>query len=299
MDGKAWQRLCVQVLHNEHAEDLIPVPDKTRGDAGLEAYTLTGLAYQCYSPEEPLSAEQRYAKHRDKMTEDVGKFINNSVKLEPMLGTVRVRRWILLVPVADSRQINVHATKQTARVREAAPTYADAEIFVIVQTLDHYQASVDAIVNSRLSRLFLPALESPDYSSVNSSQIDVMHTKLTKVPRLREQERRRRYVQSLLTSNLSGQEHRDYIRDHYPELEDELEHLLRDLEERLDSEFSLSEDTPERMLLRVKADAEKRVRRALPTVRDGDARVIADGQVADWLMRCPLDFDESVATDAA
>jgi hypothetical protein len=298
MDGVAWQRLCTQVLHREHLEDLVPVPDKTRGDAGLEAYTLGGLAYQCYCPAEPLSAQQRYVKHRDKMTEDVGKFIDNCDKLEPMFGSVKVRRWILLVPVVDSREMNIHATRQTARVRSAALAYADMEVFVLVQTLDHYQASFDSVINARLSRLFLPALQSPDYSTVGGSLVGVMHTKLAKVPKLAHRERRGRYIRTLLTSHLGGREYRDYIRDHYPELDNELDHLLNDLEDRLDSEFSLSDDPPERMLLRVKTDAEERVRRALPTVRDGDARVIAEGQVADWLMHCPLDFDEPDAAHA-
>src|SRR4051812_2279197 len=101
MDGGAWQRLCMQVLHREHKEKLVPVPDTSDGDAGLEAYTHCGLAYQCYSPKAPLAVQQRYQKHRDKMTEDVGKFIANKSKLEPMLGPIKIHRWILLVPISD------------------------------------------------------------------------------------------------------------------------------------------------------------------------------------------------------
>jgi len=116
--------------------------------------------------------------------------------------------------------------------------------------------------------------------------------KLQKVARLKDEDRRLAYAQKMLTAHLQGREHRDYIRDHYSELSDELEHLLTDLEERLDLEFSLSDDRPNILLNRVRQETESRVRRAISNLRDGEQRVIADGQVADWLMRCPLDFAE-------
>jgi hypothetical protein len=289
----------MQVLHHRHAEDLVPVPDKARGDAGLEAYTLNGLAYQCYSPEEPLSVGQRYAKHRDKMTTDVGKFIGNGAVLEPMFGAIKIRRWILLVPLADSRDLLAHAMRQAKRLQDAELTYADAEIFVLVRTLDNYQDSLNAVVNARLAPLFLPALQpAPDYANVHSDLIGTMHAKLAKVPKLAIHGKRHKYLSRLLSEYLHGRAHRDHIRDHYSELDGDLDHLLNDLEERLETQFALLDDPPEKMLLRVSADAEERVRRAIPPVRDGDARAIANGQVADWLMRCPMDFDESVDTPA-
>lgn len=136
-DGGDWQRLFLSVLREEHRDDLIPVPDHDRGDAGLEAYTLTGSAFQCYSPQEPLSTGQRYAKQRDKMTVDVGKFIVNGPKLRPMFGTTKIKQWVLLVPVIDSRDLLKHATAQTARVRAAGLDYVDNEIHVVARDIEH------------------------------------------------------------------------------------------------------------------------------------------------------------------
>src|SRR5207253_2656038 len=119
-------------------DDLVEVPDKDRGDAGIEAYTVSGNAYQCYSPEEPLTVSQRYEKQRTKMTTDIGKFIGNGAKLSAILGVVKVRRWILLVPVVDSREIVVHSVEQTERVRASGISYADRDIFVMAQCFDRY-----------------------------------------------------------------------------------------------------------------------------------------------------------------
>jgi len=299
MDGDDWQRLCLSVLREEHRDDLIPVPDHDRGDAGLEAYTLSGFAFQCYSPQEPLSTGQRYAKQRDKMTVDVGKFIGNGSKLRPMLGTVKIRQWVLLVPVIDSRDLLKHATAQTARMREARLDYADDEIHVVARDIEHYQGSLHAIVNRQLQKLYLPPLAEPDYAAVTGDLADTMRAKLSRVQALSDADKTTSYVQLLLTSYLGAREHRDYIRDYYPDLDDALEHELEDLEQRLESEYVLEPEAPERRLLRVKADAEERVRRALSHVRPGDARKIAEGQIADWLMRCQLDFPEPAAAGDA
>jgi hypothetical protein len=70
----------------EHVVELVEVPDDDRGDAGLEAFSMSGCAYQCYAPEgEPLTMTQRYNKQRDKMTADVGKFIANTAKIQAWL----------------------------------------------------------------------------------------------------------------------------------------------------------------------------------------------------------------------
>src|SRR5687768_1663396 len=86
MDGGEWQRLCLNVLRVKYGDDLVPVPDVHHGDAGLEAFTLGGMAFQSYSPREPLGVKQRYEKHRNKMTEDIGKFIANKQTLAGMFG---------------------------------------------------------------------------------------------------------------------------------------------------------------------------------------------------------------------
>jgi hypothetical protein len=100
LSGEEWQELCIRVLHEHHpGPELVEVPDDDRGDAGLEVFSLSGNAYQCYAPEgEPLTASQRYNKQRDKMTADVGKFIDNATKIQALLpARLCISRWVMLV----------------------------------------------------------------------------------------------------------------------------------------------------------------------------------------------------------
>ncbi|WP_326650480.1 hypothetical protein [Streptomyces sp. NBC_01750] len=296
LSGAEWQDLCTQVLRMHHGADLVVVPDKG-GDHGLEAYTLTGHAFQCYSPEEPLPTLKRYQKQRDKTTEDVGKFINNRAKLKKLFGKhVTINRWIILCPEIDSKDLAAHCSAQTDRVRIAALEYADPDIHVICQTMEDYEYSYKKVVNAYLARMHLPPLAEPNYGAVDSSQVATMHEKLAKVTILQNESRRNDYVQRLLTAYLNSQEFRAYIKDHYTEIHSLLESQLDDLEHRLVMEFILDEGQAASQLKKVLEETERRVRFCAPDSSSSESRTLAHGQVADWLMRCPLDFYDERAS---
>lgn len=296
LSGLEWQDLCTRVLRMQHGTDLVVVPDKG-GDHGLEAYTVSGHLFQCYSPSEPLPTQKRYEKQRDKTTEDVGKFINNFGKLKKLFGEhVKINRWIIMCPYIDSKDLAAHCAGQTNRVREARLDYADPEIHVICQTMEDYEASYKKVVNAQLSRMHLPPLAEPDYSAVDSADVDKMREKLAKVHSLQSEPIRNDYVRRLLYSYLNSQEFRAYIKDHYTEIHALLDSELDDLEQRLVMEFVLDDSRAATQLRKVLLETEKRVKECAPDTTSSDSRTLAHGQVAEWLMRCPLDFYEDLAS---
>src|SRR4051794_1549092 len=110
LSGNDWQDWADQLLTRRYGPaQYQKIPAKDSGDAGIEGYSLSGHAYQCYGCEEPVSTEERYNKQRDKMTDDLGKFVKNNTKLQGLLGTVAISRWCLFVPYFDSKKIVVHA----------------------------------------------------------------------------------------------------------------------------------------------------------------------------------------------
>jgi hypothetical protein len=83
MCGDDWQQWANRILSAHYGPlEYQQVPDHDRGDAGIEGFTRTdGHAYQAYGCEEPISTAERYAKQRDKVTQDIGKFILNRATL--------------------------------------------------------------------------------------------------------------------------------------------------------------------------------------------------------------------------
>jgi len=292
LTGDEWQELCLRVLHEHHpGPELIEVPDDDQGDAGLEAFTLSGTAYQCYAPEgEPLQTAQRYAKQRDKMTADVGKFIANAAKIHELLPAgLRITRWVLLVPHFNSKRLVAHAKDKTNEIRSAALPYAADDIVVVALTLDSFEAARTAVVSRQLSKLSLPPLHAVDYSTIADQLIETMSGKLEMTALYSDEAKRAKIVNRFLGNYISGRAHRDHVSDYYSELGDQLEERITDLEDRLAVQYALTETVPDRRLRVVLDDTEAAVNEVLNT-NTSDSRVIAEGQVADWLMRCPLDF---------
>jgi hypothetical protein len=66
IDGVGWQRYCHCLFTARHGERYQPVPDRVRGDWGIEGFTASGILYQCFAPEEPITREERHDKIRKK-----------------------------------------------------------------------------------------------------------------------------------------------------------------------------------------------------------------------------------------
>lgn len=287
LDGASWERLCLRMLRGHYQADLIEVPAKVGGDKGLDAFTRSGIVYQCYAPQEPLSAEQRYLKLRDKMTADVGKFIENASDISTLLGPVEIRTWVLLTPQADDRRLVAHAMSTlTPRLREVALPYCTDDITVVVHTHQDYANAYVSLVEQRMAELVLPQPGPPDFSAVESEDVAAMRAKLEKVEGLDVAA----FLQVLLGYFLTGRDHRAHIADHFTELDADLSERLLALERRLEVEYRLIGEAPQRVLAQVIAEAEERVQDTLPGLRETQRQALAYAQVAEWLMRCPLDF---------
>lgn len=292
LSGDEWQDLCLRVLHEHHSgAELVEVPDDDRGDAGLEAFSLTGCVYQCYAPEgEPLSTGVRYEKQRDKMTDDVRKFIVNADKIKNLLPPdLKISYWVLLVPYINSRKLVEHAATKTGEIRAAGLSYAATDIVVVGETLAAFERARVAVITRQLAKLNLPPLVAVDYSHLGDELVERMSAKLGMTAQYADEDKRKNIVNRFLSNNVAGRAHRDYVQDQYSELGDQLEAQLSDLEDRLAMQYALEEQVPDRRLLTVLGDTERAVDSILNT-RANESRVIAEGQVADWLMRCPLDF---------
>ena len=78
--GDTWQEFGNPLVELKYGPgNYQRVPDVDKGDAGMEGFTTSGHIYQLYAPENArnLPLAKKYEKCRNKMTVDIGKFINN------------------------------------------------------------------------------------------------------------------------------------------------------------------------------------------------------------------------------
>lgn len=307
LSGQEWQGWATKLLHCHYAKgDYQPVPDKDRGDAGIEGYSTDGRAYQMYGPEGELTFAQRHDKLRDKMTRDISKFIaDKDGKLSRLLGSMKIKRWILLVPYFDSREIVEHAAKKTEEVRAASLCYVDCGNFkVAVLDEDAFAAEKAKLLKLNVSGIDIstdPVCEQDidgwAADETNAYRIGHLATKTAKMPTLADETKRVKFEREVITWWLEGQNVLEELRA-YPEAWEAIRQAKSEQEKYLRGHCMVTDKEPYPLLQEALAKIEAAVETEAAALRSSTRQVVAHEAVADWLMRCPLNFPEVASNES-
>lgn len=301
LEGQEWQQWATQLLHLRYAlGNYQEVPDTQQGDAGIEGYSLDGRAYQMYGPEGELTVARRHGKLRDKMTEDIKKFIKNKDKLCRLLGSLKIKRWILLVPSFDSKEIVEHAAKKTAEVLAANLPYVDRDDFrVVVLQEAAFAAERAHLLNHAVTGIEITANDVDDCDAdswfeeeKNCDRVIALELKIAKLPTLATPEKRKSFKREVIKWWLDGQNILDGLRK-YPEAWESIRRVKSEQEKYMRGNCMISNKHPSDMLQDALGKIEDSVKRKVAALADSSRKAVAHEAVADWLMRCPLDFPES------
>lgn len=295
-DPNAWERhICTLLRYRYGPVNVANVPAKHQGDVGLDAFSFCGHAYQCYAPEEPLSTADRYEKHRDKMTRDIGKFIDRKDKILSIVGNVVFDRWVLVVPLCDSKELLAHAATKAEEVRQRNLPYVSPSFQVAVNDIDAFQDEESRAVKSGLKPLQVSGLQPAPgaveaWSGQYNQWVDNLLRKLRKLhPNLPEAEIGKK-AEQFITTFLTGENALDELRIAFPDIWEEVNSGLRNREERLEFLGSGSGGTPAHVLREEYVGLEGEISASIPNLQKPAVGLIARRTLADWLLRCPLDF---------
>ena len=86
-DGGEWQEHCCRTAGCKTGEDIQFIPDRVRGDGGLEAYRLDdGTVYQCYAPQNSFSVQAQTDAQKSKIARDIHKLVSKPEDTANLLG---------------------------------------------------------------------------------------------------------------------------------------------------------------------------------------------------------------------
>lgn len=292
--GTDWENWGNQLLFERYGHtDYQRVPDRDRGDAGIEGFSLDGCAYQLYGPEEPLSTKQRYIKHRDKITQDVGKFVSNQSLLGQLFGDLKIRRWILFVPLHDSKEAVSHATKKTGEVVRAALPYTAGEFRVLIQDETSFEKESKALLSAGLREIDVAPNVSgeavSDWAAQNPAFVTSLDEKLMKLPTLRTGDAKAEFRAEVIQKLIEGQNVLEELRN-YPQAWEAIRKAKSEEERHLRIESMLHTSSNSELLMESLRSIEESVARHAPALSVGTKKAVAWEAVAEWLVRCPLDF---------
>jgi hypothetical protein len=297
-DPDDWERYCVTLLRQRHGDALVPVPDKSGGDGGLEAFVHSGTAWQCYAPEnEPLPIRTRYALQRDKITADLGKLKQYQMRVKQILGEGTVlSQWILLTPVHESADLVIHCNRKAAEVVQWGLPFVRDSLVVSVQTLSDFAVEHRLVQNAGLVPQGLQATAARPtvtnagelFADAWGPLIEVMDEKLRKV--LPQDASRRFFRGELLSARLAGDDLLGRFRERIPDVAEALTRETANVKRSMLMKQALEHDSGQRHLMNVRADLQERLLNVVPGMSPSNAEMLAEAAITTWLQECSMDF---------
>lgn len=159
LTGDSWEGLC-NACYRKHyeREHYTEIPATYMGDAGIEGFTSTGIAIQCYAPEKNFSDNELYEHLRDKMTADINKLKKAEYRDRlHKLGVPTLHEWHFVIPYYRDSRILEHAEAKRSEMLSAKiatpcayPHIAD-DFRIYVKTAENYRLEISQLIRTTLT----------------------------------------------------------------------------------------------------------------------------------------------------
>lgn len=292
-----WQDLVTRLLTMKYGVgEFLPIPDTVRGDCGLEGFTRDGKAFQCYAAEEPLNPHDLTIKQKAKVTRDTGKLVQYEDQLAGMLGPTVLNEWILVVPRWEDRSLLAHAEEKLKAIRALGISFISPMIVPGIVTADSFIVERQQLIQAgreslRISAGLVDQAQITDWVSANDELVARLDKKAMAI-RHQDKPTARRLRDESVRQYLDGQNALAKLRSDYPEIYEAVDRIKKDKEHFLASESLTTSSLPPAHWRETRDSLEAELTAALGSLNRFTVRQFVHEAVAEWLIRCPLDFPQ-------
>ena len=293
-EGKEWEGFVHQLVQIRHgAQNVQRVPDRVRGDAGLEYFTMDGCLYQSYAPEETGDVPKAVSAMKSKASRDLKKLIKNQDTIKALLGDLKVNRWILLCPFLDDKDVVRFVRERGDEVKAAGLPFIDDDFRALVHSQEDFAGELETL--QHLARGPKLRIEQPDQSAIDAAvgSPELVDKLVAKLERAFSgdgealEKRKHEHLRAYLTCSNTL----ETMRYDHPELWERSLKCL-DAEERKLQLLGAKGAAPTEQLQSSLERLEAKLGQTLPDIEPAVITQISAGTLSDWLIRCPLDFPE-------
>jgi hypothetical protein len=274
------------------------IPAETHGDCGLEGFSSDGSAYQCYSAQNYTNPKQLYEKQRGKITDDVGKFLANEKQLTEILGSVKIKRWKLVVPYWMNKDLIKHAKMKEKFVRKAKPHHVTEDFEILIVTGDDFAIEKQELASAGIHGFDAAPASIPDQSldewlrnASNLLLVSNLNRKTSLIGIGRSKRFVERFRARVAKNFIAGSVVLGRLEKELPETYKRVLELKQQKEDDLDTETLTCNTVPAGFFDQTLQDFQARLI-ATPGLTARAAGALANEAIADWLLRCPLDFED-------
>lgn len=292
-DGKSWQRralLLVQLRHG--AQNVQIVPDKVRGDAGLEFFTTDGCLYQCYAPEEPGNTPKSTSAMKQKATRDLPKLRDNQATIGAILADLKCNRWILFCPFLDDKAVIAHVRAKGTEIRELGLSFLADDFEALVQSQEDFANEIYQLRKLPIGpELIIPPTTDEAVESQDKELVETLDEKLGRAFPKASAARRITFRKDYIKNLIKRENTLETLRTDHPVLWERAWQTINAEENRLKILGATGTASPSEHLRESLSRIEVGLKNDLPSVAHATISDLSTGTLSDWLMRCPLDFD--------
>jgi hypothetical protein len=289
-----WEAFSLSLLQSRHgALNIHKIPADHKGDFGIDYYcTVEVVAYQCYAAQEPIDIATRAARQKKKITEDIGKLVSNADEISKLFLGCPIKHWILLTPMHDSKELNLHCSKKTIEIRKQKCAHLDGCFEVGINDRDSFApAAVEAIMAAFATvALNVPQPTPEEMSQWQAGSPDLLANASHKLMKRVGSSQIQAPLAEAVRFFLEGNAILDALRSSSPDLHEKVMHAVASRYRRLNFTGPQGGPAPGAILNTEIDNLIAAIKAAAPNLSHGNADQIALGSVSEWIMRCPLDF---------
>ena len=289
-----WESFALSLLQERHGHlEVQRVPATHRGDLGIDFYcTSASVIYQCFAVEEPVDISTRAKRQKDKITTDLKKVVDSPAVVAKLFHGVPLTKWVLLVPLQDSKDVNLHCAKKTLDMRALNLSHFDATFEVCVHDQGYFPGGALKSAMSALTNVNLK-VEAPTQKQLaawRAGSPDLLVNATTKLSKRAAPGSVHDAVVNCVEVFLSGNALLDALRTSAPDLHEKVASAIATQSKRLGFVGPTGGPIANNIISNELDTLTSAIKGAAPTLSDDNAQQIALGTLSDWIMRCPLDF---------
>lgn len=289
-----WEGFAQSLLQGRHGIlNLHKVPATHAGDLGIDYYCACDLViYQCYAVEEPVDVATRAERQKIKITTDLKKLVDGAAEVAKLLLGKPLKKWVLLVPLHNSKDVNLHCAKKTTDLRETNLALLDPEFEVCVHDQGQFPGKALQDAMSALSSLSL-SVDMPtqdELATWQAGSADLLANATVKLAKRVEKGKVGTAVAQGVEAFLRGNALVDALRSNAPDLHEKVAVAIQYRARLLDFAGPQGGPLPGNILHAELENLTAAIKESVPSLSQSNAQEIALGTISEWIMRCPLDF---------
>lgn len=300
-DGNIWEEFSQACLKLKYEKDRYQELPAWQGDMGIEGYTRTGVVFQCYCPDEEYDSSVLYEKQRDKVTTDLKKLKSREKDLKAYLGDIKIEKWYFLTPIIKNKELIKHCKAKAEEYKQENLDILSDNFDVLAYDVDFFLEQIPLLFpNPNSKKLEIQnedIIEKDDIVEWKDQSINLVEHAIRKHSlRLPAEVKNKESKVNTLTDNsikdfLDG----DFIIQKWAEMYqsdyEKFQRIIGLFEKEVEEKCMVNTLDNNALYDNIKSELKTKLKQNFTYLDDLTIDKLANRVMADWILRCPIDFE--------